>query len=216
MNQSSSKTVITSTSIDDGDESGPSSSSEPEQPPARSLQDDAQNPDDDREPALTVDFPKQHEDDRIDAQWVRDRLHEALRHMDASVHRIAVMLVDDDQMARLHEVHRGENSTTDVLTFQTSPTGAPIDADIAVCVDEAARSAAGRDHSIQREVLLYALHGVLHCDGFDDHTEEQLRAMHAEEDRILEAIGVGATFERDVSGHDDDRAASSRDRGSTS
>ena len=94
--------------------------------------------------------------------------------------------------------------------------GAPIVADIAVCVDEADRGAALRDHTIQREALLYALHGVLHCAGFDDRNEENSRAMHAEEDRILEAIGVGATFGRDGSGHDDDRAAESRDRGSTS
>ena len=193
MNQLSSKVDIASETAEDGDDSAPRSSTEPEL-------------------ALTVDFPKQHEDDRIDARWVRDRLHEALRHVDASVHRIAVMLVDDLQMARLHEAHRGENTTTDVLTFQTSPAGAPIDADIAVCVDEAARRAEAGDHAIQREALLYALHGLLHCAGFDDHTEEQSRAIHAEEDRILEAIGVGATFERDVSGHDDDRAASARDR----
>lgn len=219
MNQGSSKIDIASETAENGDDSGPSSSTESEQPPARSVEPDRQlavdNADGTGEPALTVDFPKQHEDERIDARWVRDRLREALRHINASVHRIAVMLVDDIQMARLHEVHRGENSTTDVLTFQTSGLGAPIDADIAVCVDEAARSAALRDHTIQREALLYALHGVLHCAGFDDHTEEQLRAMHAEEDRILEAIGVGATFGRDVSGHDDDHAAISRDRGST-
>ena len=214
MNQPSSKIDIASETAEDSDDSGPSSSTEPEQPPARSLADDPQDPDDDCEPALTVDFPKQHDDERIDARWVRDRLLEALRHIDVSVRRIAVMLVDDVQMARLHEVHRGENRTTDVHTFQTSPSGAPIDADIAVCVDEADRGAASRDHTIQREVLLYALHGVLHCAGFDDRNEENSRAMHAEEDRILEAIGVGATFGRDVSGHDDDRAAISRDRGS--
>ncbi len=209
MNQGSSKIDIASETAED-DDSGPSSSTEPDPQLA------VDNAEATGEPALTVEFPKQHEDERIDARWVRDRLREALGHIDASVHRIAVMLVDDIQMARLHEVHRGENSTTDVLTFQTSAPGAPIDADIAVCVDEAARNAAARDHTIQREALLYALHGVLHCAGFEDHNEEQLRAMHAEEDRILEAIGVGATFGRDVSGHDDDRAAISRDRGSAS
>ena len=214
MNQLSSKIDIDSETAEDSDDSWPSSSTEPEHPPARSLDDDPQNPDDDCEPALTVDFPKEHDDERIDARWVRDRLLEALQHIDASVQRIAVMLVDGLQMARLHEAHRGENTTTDVLTFQTSLPGAPVVADIAVCLDEADRNAQQRNYTIQREVLLYALHGLLHCAGFDDTTEEQSRAMHAEEDRILEAIGVGATFGRDVSGHDDDRAAISRDRGS--
>ena len=214
MNQPSSKIDITSKSAEDGDDTGLSSSTEPEQPPAGSAECDRQQGVGDNELALTVDFPKEHDDKRINAGWLRDRLLEALQHIDASVDRIAVMLVDDHQMARLHEAHRGENSTTDVLTFQTSPSGAPIDADIAICVDEAARNVESRDHTIEREALLFALHGILHCAGFDDRSEEQSCAMHAEEDRILEAIGVGATFGRDVSGHDDDRAASSRDRGS--
>ena len=219
MNQRSTKIDTALESAGDGDDSGPSSSTEPDQPPERSAKLEADQPigDVDRtgDPVLTVGFPMGH-DKRIDAGWVRDRLQEALAHIDATVHRIAVMLVDDDQMARLHDAHRGEDDTTDVLTFQTSAGGDPIEADIAVSVDEAARRAPRLDHTIEREVLLYTLHGILHCAGFDDRTEKQSRAMHAEEDRILEAIGVGATFARDLSGHDDIRASVSRDWGSAS
>ncbi len=219
MNQASSKVDIASDSAGDSDDSGPSSSFETDQPPERSAELEADQDVGDADPAgetaLTVNAAAGL-DGRIDTQWVRDRLQEALPHIDASVHRIAVMLVDDDQMSRLHEAHRGEDNTTDVLTFQTSRVGDPIEADVAVSVDEAARRAPRLEHTIEREVLLYTLHGLLHCAGFDDRTEEQSRAMHAEEDRILEAIGVGATFARDLSGHDDDRAAISRDRGSAS
>lgn len=206
-------------SAGDGGDSGPSSSSEPDQPPERSAELEADQPignvDQAGETALTVNSAA-GVDGRIDTRWVRDRLQEALAHIDASVHRIAVMLVDDDQMSRLHEGHRGTCETTDVLTFQNSAGGDPVEADIAVSVDEAARRAPRLNHTIDREVLLYTLHGILHCAGFDDRTEEQSRAIHAEEDRILEAIGVGATFERDFSGHDDDRATPSRDRESAS
>ncbi|MEE8155361.1 MAG: rRNA maturation RNase YbeY [Phycisphaerales bacterium] len=219
MNQRSTKIDSTRESAGDSDDSGPSSSFETDQPPERSAELEADqhvgDVDQAGETALTVNAAAGL-DGRIDTQWVRDHLQEALAHIDGSVHRIAVMLVDDDQMSRLHEAHRGEDNTTDVLTFQTSRVGDPIEADVAVSVDEAARRAPRLEHTIEREVLLYTLHGILHCAGFDDRTEEQSRAMHAEEDRILEAIGVGATFARDLSGHDDDRAAISRDRGSAS
>ena len=217
MNQHSTKINIARESAGDTDDSAPSSSSESDQPPERSAKLETDQPSGDvdqaGETALTVNAAAGL-DERIDTQWVRDRLQELLAHINAVVHRIAVMLVDDDQMSRLHEAHRGKSETTDVLTFQTSMVGDPIEADIAVSVDEAARRAPRLDHTIEREVLLYTLHGILHCAGFDDRTEEQSRAMHAEEDRILEAIGVGATFARDLSGHDDDRASVSRDRGS--
>jgi probable rRNA maturation factor len=61
-------------------------------------------------------------------------------------------------------------------------------------VDEARRQAAGRALPVERELLLYCVHGVLHCLGYDDHDDAEYVRMHAEEDRILEAIGVGRTF----------------------
>lgn len=66
--------------------------------------------------------------------------------------------------------------------------------DIVVCLDEAKRQASAAGHRVEQELLLYALHGVLHCVGYDDHDERAYELMHEVEDRVLEAIGVGATF----------------------
>lgn len=110
---------------------------------------------------------------------------------------INVRIVGDDEMTLLHDTHSGILRTTDVLTFdQSSESGdaKAIQADIAVCADEAARRAAEFGHTMKRELLLYMIHGVLHCVGYDDRTTAGFKRMHAEEDRILAAIGVGATF----------------------
>ena len=118
----------------------------------------------------------------------------ALMLLAAPVGRVTVLIVDDAHMRELHRRYHGTDETTDVLTFPASEPGETIEADIAVCIDEADRQAILHGHAPGRELLLYALHGVLHCAGFDDHDPEGYRAMHAEEDRILHAIGVGAVF----------------------
>ncbi len=69
-----------------------------------------------------------------------------------------------------------------------------LDVDILVCADEAAREAGSYGHSVAQELLLYVLHGTLHCLGHDDHDEASHAAMHAAEDRVLAATGIGATF----------------------
>ena len=97
-------------------------------------------------------------------------------------------------MAALHAQHAGVDGTTDVLTFDRGSDATSIDADIAVCVDEATRAAKGRGHGVLEELLLYVIHGALHCVGFDDCSEEASAAMHAEEDRILLEIGVGELY----------------------
>jgi len=132
---------------------------------------------------------------RLDLEWIRVTLAAALDHIERRVACITVKIVDDARMRDLHERHRDSACTTDVLTFDHSGVHGPVEADIVLCVDEAARCAAERGHPIERELVLYALHGVLHCAGFDDRTPEDSEAMHAEEDRILTAVGVGRTFD---------------------
>ncbi len=99
-------------------------------------------------------------------------------------------------MAALHLRHLGIEGPTDVLTFDGSEGGGPIDVDIVVCVDEATRACEGTAVSVEQELLLYTVHGILHCAGFNDTDESASRAMHVEEGRILEAIGQGDLFQR--------------------
>lgn len=111
---------------------------------------------------------------------------------------VRVGVVGDVEMARAHEEFLDVAGTTDVLTFDASepgPDGRPVlDVDIMVCLDEARRQGASHGHAPERELLLYVVHGVLHCLGFDDHDEEAAAAMHRREDELLSAAGVGATY----------------------
>lgn len=135
---------------------------------------------------------------RLEAErsWVQERLVACLVHVAVPVARVTVEVVDDHRMAALHQRFSSIPGTTDVLTFPASGPGEPVEVDIAICVDEAARQSCERGHELRHELLLYALHGVLHCAGFDDRTPDDHACMHAEEDRILTAIGLGAIYAR--------------------
>lgn len=135
----------------------------------------------------------------IDAAWLHHRLCEAIRHIRGTIRRVTLCLVDDHQMTLLHKRHCGLDETTDVLTFPMSDQGEPVEVEIVACTDEAFRRAQELGHCVEQELLLYALHGVLHTCGFNDLTESEHAEMHAEEDRILELIGVGRTFDREAS-----------------
>jgi probable rRNA maturation factor len=134
-------------------------------------------------------------------EWLAARSRDAAGVLGAAG-EVRVRLVGDEEMSRAHERYSGIAGTTDVLTFNLAPPPTPteragggeLDTDLLVCVDEARRQAAVRGIAVEREVLLYIVHGVLHCLGYDDHTEEGGEAMHRREDEVLGAIGVGATF----------------------
>ncbi len=126
--------------------------------------------------------------------------------LDALLHRLAqafvprtgdvrVRVVADDAMAEAHERYKDTPGTTDVLTFDLAgDPAAPLDADLLICADEASRQAAARGIPVEHELLLYVAHGVLHCSGYDDDTDEAARAMHAREDELLTAAGVGPVY----------------------
>jgi probable rRNA maturation factor len=128
--------------------------------------------------------------------WLTTHAHAAMNALGARG-EVRARIVGDDEMAAAHLKYSGIAGTTDVLTFDLrddSAAGDPLDVDLWICIDEARRNAADRGLPVERELLLYILHGMLHCLGHDDHDEAAHLAMHTEEDRVLMAIGVGATF----------------------
>lgn len=112
---------------------------------------------------------------------------------------VRVRIVDDAEMTRAHKRFSGIGSTTDVLTFDlaadtTDHDAKALDTDLIICADEARRQAAARAHPLAHELLLYIVHGTLHCLGHDDHSEEEYQRMHRREDELLNAAGIGAVF----------------------
>ncbi|MEM7622182.1 MAG: rRNA maturation RNase YbeY [Planctomycetota bacterium] len=114
-----------------------------------------------------------------------------------------VAVIDDSRMAAAHERYSGVSGTTDVLTFdhradatsgRRGAVSRSVETELLVCFDEATRQASANGTSVVSELLLYVVHGVLHCVGYDDATPAAAAAMHAEEDRVLVGIGVGPVY----------------------
>jgi probable rRNA maturation factor len=134
----------------------------------------------------------------LNYNWLEKHCVAVLEFLHKEHSDISVRVVDDLEMAALHVKHSGIEGTTDVLTFDRGSDEKSLRVDIAVCVDVAIGEATKRGHALQNELLLYVVHGILHCCGFDDHDEESHEKMHAEEDRILSAIGVGCVWSNDA------------------
>ena len=133
--------------------------------------------------------------------WVRSHALGALDYLGVAG-EARVRVVDDTEMSETHERYSGIAGTTDVLTFDLGSRDGLLDADILVCADEAKRRGELHGHEARREVLLYVIHGVLHCLGHDDRDDDSYQRMHALEDEILEHLGIGATFHRPARGRE--------------
>ena len=99
-------------------------------------------------------------------------------------------------MSALHKQFMAIAGPTDVLTFpmETDTRGRVISGEVIVCVPQALRQAKARTIPPRLELLLYALHGLLHLLGYDDRTDSAFRIMHRTEDAILTELGFGPVF----------------------
>ena len=120
----------------------------------------------------------------------------ALEHQAQSLDsELSIILTDD---ARLHELnlnYLGVDAPTDVLSFpasETDPeTGARYIGDILISVPRAQTQAEAAGHSLESEVQLLVVHGVLHLIGHDHAEAEEKARMWKAQAEILERLGLG-------------------------
>src|SRR6478609_7887624 len=124
--------------------------------------------------------------------YLRRQLRAAHRHLAPPLADLSVALVGDRRMAKLHQQFMGLPGPTDVLTFplDEDARGRVTSGEVVVCVAEARRRAKDHKERPERELLLYALHGMLHLCGYDDRTAADFRRMHRTEDKILTQLGI--------------------------
>jgi len=139
---------------------------------------------------------------RVDGRWLKRQLRRAMKLLHVERAEWAVTIVGDAAMAELHQRTMNVSGTTDVLTFdlreegeiEKTREGSAVELDTVVCYDEAARRAKELGHGVAEELLLYAIHSLLHVQGYDDRTKTGAAAMHRREDALLIALGVGPIY----------------------
>lgn len=131
--------------------------------------------------------------------WLREQFMRIAERAGVTDGRVNLVIVGDAEMTGLHQTYRNEPGTTDVLTFDlrddtTEPATTSVEADLVLCFDEASRQAMRRGHDTRLELLLYAVHGLLHLLGEDDHSPQAYQRMHEREDKLLTEAGLGPVF----------------------
>jgi probable rRNA maturation factor len=106
---------------------------------------------------------------------------------------LSVAIVDEDEMAHLNEQYRGEAKSTDVLSFGcdeacSADSDEPIAlGDVVIAPDVAERQAQELGTTVESELNLLLVHGVLHLLGYDHASDEDAAVMQARERLLLEA-----------------------------
>lgn len=119
-----------------------------------------------------------------------------------------LLLVSEEEIRELNARERGVDAVTDVLSFPSMDgiKGQPILAEehgeeldedgnvflgsIVICEKRAREQAQEYGHSFERELWYLAVHGILHCLGYDHMTEEEKREMREKEESVMQKLDL--------------------------
>ncbi len=108
---------------------------------------------------------------------------------------VSVRLTDSRTIRRLNRRFRGEDVATDVLSFNTDfeglvrPDGAAELGELVIAIPVAQRGAKERGVSLDDELALLTVHGVLHLLGYDHESEAEDAEMRELERSALVMAG---------------------------
>ncbi len=102
---------------------------------------------------------------------------------------VSVSFVDDDYMTELHIKWMDEPGTTDVLSFPMDMPQTPGEAvtlgDIVISPVVASEQAKAQGHSIEHEIYILAVHGLLHIIGYDHADKAEEKVMFDLQEKIV-------------------------------
>ena len=150
---------------------------------------------------------------RLSRQWIRNVAYRALDvALPGETCQLSLMIADDDTVKYLNREYRGLDEVTDVLSFSsyhqghwegegTPPVGTGDDVpfvlppgepqhlgEVVISYPQVERQAVAGSSSMEREMALIIVHGILHLIGFDHVEPLEETDMQAKEREILSSI----------------------------
>lgn len=118
----------------------------------------------------------------------------SLRQLNLNSRSVAIAFVTDTEIARLNKTYRRKNEATDVLSFPAQPAKRPNKkkflGDIAIAPAVARRYAKKNGRTLENEICILILHGILHLLGYDHETDRG--QMDRIEHKLRRKLGLEA------------------------
>ena len=101
---------------------------------------------------------------------------------------VELVFVNDDEIRKINREQRGIDKATDVLSFPYEQISGGLMGSVVISTDTASRVASELGHSIECEIALLFLHGVLHILGYDHEIDDG--QMRGKEKEVIEHFSL--------------------------
>jgi probable rRNA maturation factor len=103
--------------------------------------------------------------------------------------KLSIAFVDNNEIKKVHQRFLSSDEVTDVISFPLGGESGFVNGEIVVSVETALEVANSKQSSVEGEIILYVIHGILHLLGFDDNNRVNSKIMHEKEVEVLSFLG---------------------------
>ena len=119
----------------------------------------------------------------IDCVLLESQGESILLFLECKNQELSILLADDKKIRTLNKQYRGQDRATDVLSFsqneeeEEKKLNSHLMGDVVISTVTAKRQAAEHGLTLEEEIVLLLIHGILHLLGFD-HEQSNEEACH--------------------------------------
>lgn len=125
---------------------------------------------------------------RIYRRFLLECTQKALHHFQKPVASIDFIVISSRKMTALHRRYLHQKGATDVMAFDLSDNGAPIEGEVYICLEKARSQAKSYGVTLASEFARLAVHGLLHLAGEKDSTEAGRNRMRHLETQAIQKV----------------------------
>lgn len=97
---------------------------------------------------------------------------------------LGIVFLNDARIKALNQKYLKADRPTDVLAFNYGQNTA----DLAISLESAKRNAAFYKTSLEKELIRYIIHGILHLKGYDDRNPKEKKIMFKRQEELFKKI----------------------------
>jgi probable rRNA maturation factor len=116
---------------------------------------------------------------KLDTSKIKRQINKAFGYLDCNEYEISILFVGDQGIRHLNRQFRGIDCSTDVLSFPQllgdvpEISGTPVLGDVVVSLETALSQSKKHGLSLEEELFLLLIHGILHLLGYDHEISDQ-------------------------------------------
>jgi len=120
---------------------------------------------------------------------VKDWINLIVERASFVVENLTYQFVDDSKMIQVNRKFLNHDTYTDIITFDYTEEN-KLSADIFISTERVLENAEAYESTYTDELMRILIHGVLHCLGYSDKTQEEKQMMRKKENESLELFHV--------------------------